>query len=70
MDELEDEAVATDNNDNKVIVLKDYVPAWVKDAYLTKEEIDTWNEEYDLQAKSQQTAPAPAQSEPPAPEST
>ena len=32
---------------NKVIVLKDWVPAWVRDSYLTKEEIDAFTEEYD-----------------------
>ena len=31
---------------NKVIVLKDWVPAWVRDSYLTKEEIDAFTEEY------------------------
>jgi hypothetical protein len=31
---------------NKVIVLKDWVPSWVRDSYLTKEEIDACTEEY------------------------
>jgi hypothetical protein len=31
---------------SKVIVLKDWVPAWVRDSYLTKEEIDACTEEY------------------------
>ena len=35
-----------DDKDNKVIVLKDWVPGWVKDSYLTNEEIDALNDEY------------------------
>ncbi|MCC3587995.1 hypothetical protein [Microcoleus sp. PH2017_30_WIL_O_A] len=31
----------TDN----VIVLKDWVPGWVRDSYMTQEEVDTFNEE-------------------------
>jgi vesicle coat complex subunit len=30
----------------KVIVLKDWVPGWVRDSYMTDDEIDTFNEEY------------------------
>ena len=32
--------------DDKVIVLKDWVPSWVRDSYLTNEEIDALNDEY------------------------
>ena len=31
---------------NKVISLKDWVPAQVKAHFLTEEEVDTWNAEY------------------------
>ena len=31
---------------NKVISLKDWVPAQVKAHFLTEDEIDTWNAEY------------------------
>jgi hypothetical protein len=39
---------------NKVIVLKDWVPAWVRDSYLTKEEIDAFTEEYHRRAQLKQ----------------
>jgi len=29
-----------------VISMKDWVPGWVRDSYLTPEEVDTFNEEY------------------------
>jgi hypothetical protein len=35
-----------DDKNDKVIVLKDWVPGWVRDSYLTKEEIDALNDEY------------------------
>ena len=31
---------------NKVIALKDWVPAQVKAHFLTEDEVDTWNAEY------------------------
>jgi hypothetical protein len=33
--------------------MKDWVPAWARASFLTKEEIDTWNEEYE-QSQSKQ----------------
>jgi len=35
-----------DDKDDKVIVLKDWVPSWVRYSYLTNEEIDALNDEY------------------------
>ena len=35
-----------DDKKNKVIVLKDWVPGWVRDSYVSKEEIDALNDEY------------------------
>jgi hypothetical protein len=35
-----------DDKDDKVIALKDWVPGWVRDSYLSKEEIDALNDEY------------------------
>ena len=35
-----------DDKKDKVIVLKDWVPGWVRDSYLSKEEIDALNDEY------------------------
>ena len=32
--------------DDKVIALKDWVPGWVRDSYLTNEQIDSLNDEY------------------------
>jgi vesicle coat complex subunit len=32
--------------DDKVIVLKDWVPGWVRESYLSNEEIDALNDEY------------------------
>ncbi|MEG3840087.1 hypothetical protein [Microcoleus sp. herbarium14] len=29
----------------KVISMKDWVPGWVRDSYMTQEEVDTFNEE-------------------------
>lgn len=29
-----------------VISMKDWVPGWVRDSYLTEDEVDTFNEEY------------------------
>jgi hypothetical protein len=40
------EGTALDNKDDKVIVLKDWVPGWVRDSYLTNEEIDALNDQY------------------------
>jgi hypothetical protein len=51
-----------DDKDNKVIVLKDWVPGWVKDSYLTNEEIDTLNNEYyrsQLKQENVETSPIP-----------
>jgi hypothetical protein len=46
--------------DDKVIVLKDWVPGWVRDSYLTKEEIDALNDEYyrsQLKEENVETSP-------------
>jgi hypothetical protein len=46
--------------DDKVIVLKDWVPSWVRDSYLTKEEIDALNNEYyrsQLKQENVETSP-------------
>ena len=49
-----------DDKDEKVIVLKDWVPGWVRDSYLTKEEIDALNDEYyrsQLKQENVETSP-------------
>ena len=49
-----------DDKDDKVIVLKDWVPGWVRDSYLTKEEIDALNDEYyrsELKQENVETSP-------------
>jgi hypothetical protein len=46
--------------DDKVIALKDWVPAWVRESYLTKEEIDALNDEYyrsELKQENVETSP-------------
>lgn len=30
----------------KVISMKDWVPGWVRDSYLTEDEVDTFNQDY------------------------
>lgn len=49
-----------DDKNDKVIVLKDWVPGWVRDSYLTKEEIDALNDEYNrsqLKQEDVETSP-------------
>jgi hypothetical protein len=46
--------------DDKVIALKDWVPGWVRDAYLTNQEIDALNDEYyrsQLKQENVETSP-------------
>jgi len=46
--------------DNKIIALKDWVPSWVRDSYLTNEEIDALNDEYyrsQLKQENVETSP-------------
>jgi vesicle coat complex subunit len=46
--------------DDKVIALKDWVPGWVRDSYLTNEEIDALNDEYYCsQLKQENVATSP-----------
>ena len=48
------------DKDDKVIVLKDWVPGWVRDSYLTNEEIDGLNDEYyrsQLKQENVETSP-------------
>ena len=47
-----------DNND-KVIVLKDWVPGWVRDSYLTNEGIDALNDEYYRSLKQENVETSP-----------
>jgi hypothetical protein len=49
-----------DDKDDKVIALKDWVPGWVRDSYLSKEEIDALNDEYyrsQLKQENVETSP-------------
>ena len=49
-----------DDKDDKVIVLKDWVPGWVRESYLTNEEIDALNNEYyrsQLKQENVETSP-------------
>ena len=49
-----------DDKDDKVIVLKDWVPGWVRDSYLSNEEIDALNDEYyrsQLKQENVETSP-------------
>jgi len=46
--------------DDKVIALKDWVPGWARDSYLTNEEIDALNDEYyrfQLKQENVETSP-------------
>lgn len=46
--------------DDKVIVLKEWVPGWVRDSYLTNEEIDALNDEsYRSQLKQENVETSP-----------
>jgi hypothetical protein len=49
-----------DDKEDKVIPLKDWVPGWVKNSYLTKEEIDALNDEFyrsELKQENADTSP-------------